>query len=288
MMLQTFLSRFTVNSPLPVQIMIFGLVSMVFGNNPLVAQNTYNPYEPYNSQFREYARPGGLNPFDAMPTNRSQNSTYESEMDRLIGGRETESGRSRDTDRYYNAYRKYDEQFNRLYKPNQDVDKLYNQRKTSRETVYFKALREKDPKKKAEMMRAYARGENTDTMQEDLKPNSRTSPADKRKTSSPTTKSRSSSSTSRSGSSGSSASRRPSVTGRGLLGGSRDEDDAVDSDRSDSLTDRSGRLSDEMRPSSPSRGYGSLKSREELKKSNSATKPSSAGLGLPSLPGLRP
>jgi hypothetical protein len=268
--------------------MIFGLVSMVFGNNPLVAQNTYNPYEPYNSQFREYARPGGLNPFDAMPTNRSQNSTYESEMDRLIGGRETESGRSRDTDRYYNAYRKYDEQFNRLYKPNQDVDKLYNQRKTSRETVYFKALREKDPKKKAEMMRAYARGENTDTMQEDLKPNSRTSPADKRKTSSPTTKSRSSSSTSRSGSSGSSASRRPSVTGRGLLGGSRDEDDAVDSDRSDSLTDRSGRLSDEMRPSSPSRGYGSLKSREELKKSNSATKPSSAGLGLPSLPGLRP
>jgi cobalamin biosynthesis Mg chelatase CobN len=265
--------------------MIFGLASMVCTSHAVLAQNTYNPYEPYNSQFRDYARPGGLNPFDAMPTNRSQNSTFESEMDRLIGGRETESGRSRDTDRYYNAYRKYDEQFNRLYRPNQDVDKLYNQRKSSRETVYFKALREKDPKKKADMMRAYARGENTDTMQEDMKPSSRTSSStDKRKSSSATTKSRSGSSATRSGSS--SSGRRPASSSRGLLGGSSEDDSDLDSDRTDSLTDRSGRLSEEMRPASPPRGYGSLRSREEQKKS--ASKPSSTGLGLPSLPGLRP
>ncbi|RLS23855.1 MAG: hypothetical protein DWH73_04135 [Planctomycetota bacterium] len=282
MMLRTLLSRFTVSSQK--QWRVFGLVLLIMPYGLAMAQNTYNPYEPYNNQYRDYARPGGLDPFNAMPSNRSQNSNFESEMDRMLGGRETQSGKSRDSDRYYNAYRKYDDQFKRLYKPNQDVDKLYNERKTSRESVYFKALREKDPKKKSEMMRAYQRGEDKSDLKDDQKPNDRTSSKAKSKSGSSTTKggppSRRSPSTSSS---------RSSASGRSGLLAPRDEPEE-DSDpvRPDSLTDRSGRLSEELRPTAPPRGFGSLRSREELKKSGSTTKPSTSDSRLPGLPGLRP
>lgn len=259
------------------------------------AQFSYNPYEPMNNQYRGYARPGGLNPFDAMNSGRSQNNTLESELDSLIGGRETASGRSRDTDRYYNSFRKYDEDFNRLYRPNQDVDRAYNERRSTRESTYFKALREKDPKKRAELMREFNRGEvasavkDDDKDQEDLptrrsrlKPESdfsRTraarsggSDSSDRTTPGSGTRSGSATGTSRSSRSGSSAGSGLLSPGRGSTG------------RSGSLTERSGLLSEEIRPTNTPRGYGSLRSREEeKKKSTSSSGNSGRSSGLPGL-----
>ncbi|MFM7591373.1 MAG: hypothetical protein ACKO85_06215, partial [Isosphaeraceae bacterium] len=58
------------------------------------------------------------------------------------------------------------------------------------------------------------------------------------------------------------------------------------SDRSGSLTERSGLLSEEIRPTNTPRGYGSLRSREEEKKKSTT---SSGNSGRSSgLPGLLP
>ena len=237
-------------------------------------------YEPFNNQYRDYARPGGLNPFDAMSNNRSQNSNYESEMDRLLGGRETAAGKSRDTDRYYNAYRKYDEQLDRLYRPNQKVDELYNQRKSTRDSVYFKALRERDPKKRAALMKSYARGEDLSALKDDQRLSEK-SALEKRKSSD--TSARSKSATTKGRGTGSSA------RGGLLAPGDEKDDSADDKEKDDSLVGRSGRLSEEFRPASPPRGYGALRSREEQKRGTTGTRSSSsAGTSLPGLPGLRP
>ena len=256
---------------------------LTLGAGPLTmgiarAQSSYNPYEPFNSQYRDYARPGGMNPFDAMSTNRSQNSTYQEDMDRLLGGRETAAGKSRDTDRYYNAYRKYDEQLDRLYRPNQKVDELYNQRKSTRDSVYFKALRERDPKKRAALMKSYTRGEDLSALKDDQKVSEKSALEKRKSSSDPSARSKSATTKGRSAAS----------TGRsGFLGPDTDMDDALDKD--DSLVGRSGRLSEELRPSSPPRGYGSLRSREEQKRGTSGSRSSSSsGSSLPGSPGLRP
>jgi hypothetical protein len=267
-------------------------ILVVPGVAGVYAQSAYNPYEPMNSQFRAYARPGGLNPFDAMSNNRSQNNTLESELDSLIGGRETASGRSRDSDRYYNSFRKYDEDFNRLYRPNLDVDRAYNERRMTRESDYFKALREKDPKKRAEMMRAFNRGEvasavkDDEKAQEDVPTRRSRLNADSdfgRSRSSRTTLSpsseRSTTGTSRSGAAAGSGSR----SGSGLLGPDR----SSSSSRPGSLTQRSGLLSEEIRPTDTPRGFGSMRSREEEKKKGSSSN-SGRSSNLPGVPGLVP
>ncbi|MFM1800663.1 MAG: hypothetical protein RJA81_15 [Planctomycetota bacterium] len=250
-----------------------------------MAQSSYNPYEPYTSQFRNYTRPGGFNPFDAMSNNRSQNNTFESELDQLFGGRETATGRSRDTARYYNSFRKYDEDFDRLYRPNQDVDRLYNERKSSRESMYLKAFREKDPRKRAEMFRDFNRQEEKETLSEDKSselstdlrersPRSTSSSSRLRNRISPETSTRNR--TSRSYSPGRSESSRG-----GLLGETGQE-----TRRSGSLVERSGLLSEEIRPSAPARGYGSLRSNDE-RKAEENRKPN-PNQYLPGLPTLRP
>jgi len=266
--------------------------------NRVSGQSTYNPYEAMSSQFRNFSRPGGMNPFNTMSGNRSQSNSFQEEMDRFFGGRETTSGLSRDRDRYYNAFRKYDEEFDRLYRPNQDVDRVYNERRNSRESDYFKAFREKNPKRRAELMRSFDRGENLAAIRDDSKPEEKSSAARR----SSTTKgrgddrsllprnSRSSSPAGGTRSGGLLDSSRSSSnsTGERASSGLLDSRDSRDSKLGSSsegssgtrsLTERSGRLSEEFRPSSPTRGYGPFRSREEMlkdeRKNSSAGKDSS-------------
>jgi hypothetical protein len=266
-----------------------GLIVVLASIAQTSAQTTYNPYDSMTSQFRNFSRPGGMNPFDSMSGNRSQSSTFQVEMDRLFGGRETSAGKSRDQDRYYNAFRKYDAEFDRLYRPNQDVDRAYNERRSSRENVYFKAFREKDPKKKAQLLRAFERGEDLAAIEDDMKPDDkssverRRSPASRLRDSNnpnPSDLSPSRTPRSRTGTGSgllefdrsSDPVRRPRNSG-GLLSPSLDFDSSYDSESSrfdrpssESLTDRSGRLSREFRPTGPARGYGSFRSRDEILK----------------------
>lgn len=92
---------------------------------------------------------------------------------------------------------------------------------------------------------------------------------------------------------------RSGLSGRssgGLLGGlneNDDDDDDLMEDSSEtsssrgSLTQRSGRLSEQFRPSDPPRGFGSFKSREELKKAQQS-KSAKSDLDLPGFPTFRP
>jgi len=224
-----------------------------------LAQTTYNPYEANSSQFRNFSRPGGSNPFDANPGNRSQSSTYQQEMDKLFGGRETTGGLSRDRDRYYNSFRRYDEEFERIYRPNQSVDQAYNERRTSRESIYFKAFREKDPRRRAELMKKFEKGEDLAAIRDDMKPDENKA-AEKRKAARATdrrgilsgeskdssTVSRESSRTSGLLGPGRSSTARPPSRGAGLLNSNDDADSSKD--KENSLTERARRFSEKIRP----------------------------------------
>ncbi len=251
---RTFFARF-----LPVS----GLAALVCSSVAL-GQSAYNPYELNSSQFRNFSRPGGSNPFESMSGNRSQSSTYQQEMDKLFGGRETSSGLSRDKQRYYNAFRKYDEEFDRLYRPNMNVDQAYNERRSSRESVYFKAFREKDPRKRADLMKAFEKGEDLAAIRDDSKPEE-TKAADKRKTSRASDRtgllgtgsdSSRAKSADDSRSSGILGTRRSGTatgnrTPRGILSSREDLDSdsgTKSSDRESSLTERGRRFSEKIRP----------------------------------------
>lgn len=236
------------------------------------AQSAYNPYEMNASQFRNFSRPGGSNMFESMSGDRSQSSTFQQEMDKLFGGRETSAGLSRDKQRYYNAFRKYDEEFDRLYRPNQDVDRAYNERRSSRESVYFKAFREKDPRKRAELMKSFEKREDLAAVKDDMKLDE-SKAAERRRTSRPSDRSgllgpgldRSRSAIpGASRSSGLFAPERAageaSATGprasRGILGSRDDFDDeprsrSSSTDKKDSLTERGRRFSEKIRPTLP-------------------------------------
>lgn len=265
----------------PGLVLLICLTARLMNPEKVQAQSAYNPYEPFSSEFRKYSTPGGFNPFDAMSNNRSQNNTFQSELDQLFGGRETSTGRSRDSGRYYNAFRKYDEDFDRLYRPNQDVDRLYNERKTSRESLYLKAFREKDPKKRSELMKDFKRRENLATLEEDeTELNPQESSRERATPRMPSSRSRISPRSSSRERDPRSSNYSPSRSG-GLLGSG-----SSTSRSSGSLVERSGLLSEEIRPSSPPRGYGSLRSREEEKKA--ATDSTNRNQFLPGLPTLRP
>jgi hypothetical protein len=223
------------------------------------AQSTYNPYEMNSSQFRNFSRPGGSNPFDANPGNRSQSSTYQQEMDKLFGGRETSGGLSRDRDRYYNSFRRYDEEFERIYRPNQSVDQAYNERRTSRESIYFKAFREKDPRRRAELMKKFEKGEDLAAVRDDMKPDENKA-AEKRKAARASerrgilsgesndsgTSSRDASRNSGLLGSGRSSTPRPPSRASGLLNSNNDAD--TTNEKEDSLTERGRRFSEKIRP----------------------------------------
>lgn len=132
-------------------------ITATLNSGSALGQSSYNPYEQNSSQFRNFARPGGFNPFkfDAQLIGTAR---FSRKWTSSSAAGETSGGLSRDKQRYYNAFRKYDEEFDRLYRPNVNVDQVYNERRSSRESVYFKAFREKDPRKRADLMKAFERG----------------------------------------------------------------------------------------------------------------------------------
>ncbi|MGE3822273.1 MAG: hypothetical protein AB7I30_22895 [Isosphaeraceae bacterium] len=56
---------------------------------------------------------------------------------------------------YFQAYRKYDEGFNRVYRPNEKADEAYFSELDQRNQKYFDAMKERDPRKRAQLLREY-------------------------------------------------------------------------------------------------------------------------------------
>jgi hypothetical protein len=129
-----------------------------------------DPFQPYNSQFAPFVYPVAPGPLDYGhnfgPANigvRGANQ-FESYLNSLRGFGGTSrmgvgSGSGAGTP-YFRANRAYDKQFDRIYQPNREADAKFD---TNQETVtekYFRYLREKDPKRRAELFREYTRARN--------------------------------------------------------------------------------------------------------------------------------
>lgn len=56
---------------------------------------------------------------------------------------------------YYRANRQYDSVFGRVYQPNRDADESFYSSLDDRNSTYFRALREKDPRKRAQLLRQF-------------------------------------------------------------------------------------------------------------------------------------
>lgn len=137
------------------------------------AQHTPDPYNivgEYNSQYEPYMYANQPNDSSLVPNqsrfderagyrnaNRFQSYINEArdEEDDDLFGRMNSKRRSTSGKPYYQAYRRFDEQFGRSYRPNENADSSYNESRTELNRKYFEAMREKDPRKKAQMLREF-------------------------------------------------------------------------------------------------------------------------------------
>jgi hypothetical protein len=137
----------------------------------VMGQLTPDPYNivgEYNGQYAPFMyaiepAPGGMFPNQARlqeragyrSANRFQNyvesldgSLPESDLPNL--GRRSGAGTP-----YYRANRQYDRDFGRIYQPNEVADKSFYTDQDSRNSRYFEAMRERDPRKRAQLLREY-------------------------------------------------------------------------------------------------------------------------------------
>jgi len=128
---------------------------------------TADPYKPYNQQYEQFVYPtypssAGITPNQGILEQNSRGRAYgdfqsavEADLNRDFDQDLGRRGRSGTGVPYYSAYRQYDEQFGRVYQPNKTSDELYYKDQQKRHATYLAYLREKDPKKRAELYRAY-------------------------------------------------------------------------------------------------------------------------------------
>jgi hypothetical protein len=124
-----------------------------------------DPFRPYNSQFVPFVYPVAPGPFDAGQNQglpgvngiRGANQ-FNRYLDELQGIGRRAPGRFQP---YYQANRIYDQEFGRSYRPNREADAQFETDQQRITNLYFRYLREKDPKKRAELFRQYneARGQ---------------------------------------------------------------------------------------------------------------------------------
>jgi hypothetical protein len=152
-------------------------IAAVFGpaNQALAQGHTPDPYNivgEYNRQYEPYmyatvpTMPGTLpnqerlDPRSGLSgANRFQ--SYLENDDESDDFRRTGSSRlSGPGVPYYRANRQFDKEFQRNYRPNDVADRSYYTSQQQRNDMYFQALREPDPRKRAQLFREY----NTEAM----------------------------------------------------------------------------------------------------------------------------
>ncbi len=120
-----------------------------------------DPFQPYNSQYAPFVTPVAPGPLDygfMMGQGVRGANQFESYLNSLqtsaAGARAGNAGVGVP---HFQANRAYDKQFDRLYQPNRTADKRFEANQTLVNQLYFAYLREKDPKKRAEIFRNYSR-----------------------------------------------------------------------------------------------------------------------------------
>jgi hypothetical protein len=137
----------------------------------VMGQLTPDPYNivgEYNGQYAPFMyamepAPGGMFPNQARLQERAgyrYANRFQGYVDSLDGslpeadlsnlGRRGGAGTP-----YYRANRQYDRDFGRIYQPNELADKSFYTDQDSRNSRYFEAMKERDPRKRAQLLREY-------------------------------------------------------------------------------------------------------------------------------------
>ena len=122
-----------------------------------------DPFQPYNSQYAPFITPVAPGPLDYGYNNgmvrgvrgANQFENYLNSLQTSAAG--ARAGGAGTGTPYYQAHRAYDREFGRIYQPNKVADQQFEANQASINQLYFEYLREKDPKKRAEIFRNYNR-----------------------------------------------------------------------------------------------------------------------------------
>ncbi|QEH33740.1 hypothetical protein OJF2_22460 [Aquisphaera giovannonii] len=116
-----------------------------------------DPFRPYNSQYNAYIYPVAPSMnygYNNAPPVVGSAGGYQNYLDSLSG---MANGRGGAAVPYNQANRAYDEQFGRIYRPNREADAQFERRQQKANDIYFQYFREKDPKRRAQLLRDYNR-----------------------------------------------------------------------------------------------------------------------------------
>jgi len=149
---------------------LFVLTSMGWAGQAKAQDHTADPYKPYNQQYDQFAYPAYPTGFGLTPNQgllerggyRGANQ-FQRFLDSDAGAAdEFGTGRMRSGPGvpYYSAYRQYDKDYGRIYQPNQESDKGFREDQRTRHDKYIAYLKERDPRKRAELYRAYTKDAN--------------------------------------------------------------------------------------------------------------------------------
>ena len=124
-----------------------------------------DPFQPYNSQYAPFVYPVAPGPMDYGYNNglargvrgANQFENYLNSLQTSAAG--ARAGATGTGTPYFQANRAYDREFGRIYQPNKLADQQFEANQASVNQLYFEYLREKDPKKRAEIFRNYSRAE---------------------------------------------------------------------------------------------------------------------------------
>jgi len=113
-----------------------------------------DPFRPYNSQFDPFVYPMVTGPVDygRGPGLGVRGANQFGNYLNSLQGTGSHAGAGTP---YYRANRAYDREFGREYRPNKEADARFEDKQTIATDLYFKYLREKDPRKRAEIFRDY-------------------------------------------------------------------------------------------------------------------------------------
>ncbi|AGA26595.1 hypothetical protein [Singulisphaera acidiphila] len=149
---------------------LFVLTSMGWVGSAKAQDHTADPYKPYNQQYEQFVYPAYPSGYGLTPNqNLLERGGYggANQFQRFLDSEEGPSdelgtGRRRSGPGipYYSAYRQYDKDYGRIYQPNQESDKAFQQDQRSKHDKYIAYLKERDPRKRAELYRAYTRDAN--------------------------------------------------------------------------------------------------------------------------------
>jgi hypothetical protein len=126
-----------------------------------------DPFRPYNSQYDPFIYPVAPGPTDFGYNRGGVNgirgaNQFEAYLNSLqsanlgIGAGASGAGlRGGIGNPYFQANRAYDREYNRIYQPNKEADARFETDQSKVTSLYFEYLRERDPKKRAELFREY-------------------------------------------------------------------------------------------------------------------------------------